>query len=398
MNDSRPLCLSFWTPPVMRPQAILIGKMIPEWIRQGVRPVLITYDTCGKWDIDAKIYTIPEHKPNKILRHLPIVRAIVEIIYFKKIAKTIKKIVKDNNINIIFSFSNPQDSNIIGAIIKKETGIKFVSHFCDPWYDNPYKAYSMIGYIKVFLYESFITKYSDKIIFTNESAKKLVLKKFPKKIQDKGEVVPHCYDEKEYPADTTKTPKFVISHIGAFYKERNPELLLRSIGKIVSDNPNIKKKVIIKLVGAANPYAGYHEKDIKELALKYGIEEITEIIPAVSYKESLKYMKDSDCLIVIDANFKESPFLPSKVVDYAGSKKTIIGITPKDSPTSKFLEEIGYKTFSYSEETELVKYINTTISRAEPDNIAIGRNDKLEKYSVQSTTTKLFNIFREILK
>ncbi|MBU4375843.1 hypothetical protein KKH38_05055, partial [Patescibacteria group bacterium] len=60
------LCLSFRTPPAVRPQAILIGKMIPEWIKQGVSPVIITYESGGKWDINAPVYTIPQFNISRL--------------------------------------------------------------------------------------------------------------------------------------------------------------------------------------------------------------------------------------------------------------------------------------------------------------------------------------------
>ena len=52
----KPLCLSFRTPPTVRPQAILIGKMIPEWMAQCLEPVIITYESNGDWDIGAHEY------------------------------------------------------------------------------------------------------------------------------------------------------------------------------------------------------------------------------------------------------------------------------------------------------------------------------------------------------
>src|SRR3989344_9046948 len=58
----KPLCLSFWTPPTNRPKAILICKMIPEWINQGIRPVIVTYEKNGDWNIDTPVYKIPQFK------------------------------------------------------------------------------------------------------------------------------------------------------------------------------------------------------------------------------------------------------------------------------------------------------------------------------------------------
>jgi len=395
INNIRPLCLSFWTPPLVRPQSILIGKMIPEWLSQGLNPVIITYDVCGDWSIDLPVYKFSPYKINKYLAKIFPIRLFLRYFYFKKLFWQAKKIIKKHNINIVFSFSNPQESNILGAMLKKKLGIKFISHFSDPWYDNPYKFFSGLAGKKVLAQEKFVIKNSDKVIFTNEAAKDLVMKKYPENWTEKTGVVPHCFDLKDYPeAKKEDSDKFIISYIGAFYKKRNPEPLLQALQKIINKRPDFIRKFKIELIGATNDYAGYNIKSIEDMAARYGLKGNVEVIPPVSYKESLKYMKLSDCLVVIDADMSGSPFLPSKVVDYAGSGNNILGITPKNSPTAQFIKDLGCKSFSYDQVDELAEYLQKLISGE--INIEINR-EFLNKYSVQNTTVKLIKQFNEVL-
>jgi len=388
------LVLSFWTPPLIRPRAILIGKMIPEWIRQGISPVIVTYDNSGEWNINVPIYKIPILNSIKGIWGNFLSRNFNEYLYYRRLFKQVKNIIKERNIEVVFSFSNPQASNILGAMIRKKLGIKFISHFSDPWYDNPYKSFSGMGARKVLFLEKFIIKNSDSIIFTNFQALDLVMKKYPNSWKKKATVISHSYNPKEYPEDDHKIKdEFVISHIGAFYKERNPEMLFQALSLLKKNKGFLKFK--IKLIGGINQYTGYSEQKLKDLVKTYNLEKETEIFSSVDYQESLRQMMISDCLVVIDANFFPSPFLPSKVVDYAGARKIIIGITPKGSPTDDFLSNLGFKTFSYGKIKEMTDYLENLINKKEKVMI----NDKfLKKYEIENTTRDLINIFKEVLK
>jgi len=395
MNKIKILCLSFHTPPAVRPQAILIGKMIPEWIRQGLEPVIITYEESGEWDINAPVFKIKNFCINKFFNKIQPLREFFRYRYYKKLTDIIEDIAQKNKIDVIFSFAKPIDSNIVGAMLKKRLSLPFVSHFSDPWYDDPYRSFPKFEEKKVLWQENFIIKNSDKVIFTNETARKLVMKKYPESWFKKSGVIPHCFNLKDYSeAQKIGSDKFIISHIGAFYKKRNSEPLFQALKKIIDENPELAHKFRIELVGAVNDYAGYSAKGIENMAEVYYLKDNIKIIPPVSYEESLKYMKSSDCLVVIDADMPGSPFLPSKVVDYAGSGNTILGITPKGSPTAEFLKNLGYGSFSYDESDKLKDYLNNLIS----SRVEMKVNQSfLESFTVSSTTKKLISFFNEVL-
>ena len=394
------LCLSFWTPPIVRPQSILIGKMIPEWTKQGIRPVVVTYDICGDWNIGVPVYKIPVFKESGAFLKVPILNKLArlrnEYKYFKKLSGIAEEIIKKYDINLIFSFSNPQESNILGAMLKKKLGIPFVSHFSDPWTDNSYKHFSGFGGIKARLQEKFIIENSSGILFTNRPALELVMKKYPAALKGRTAVVPHCFDASDYPAKGAKKEngKFTFSYIGAFYKQRNPELFFGALDVVFKKHPELKQKTALKLVGIESDYTGYNIENVKQMLADYGLDKIADIVPAVGYKESLKYMTESDCLLVIDADFKNSPFFPSKAVDYAGSGTPIIGITPAGSPTSLFLERLGYQPFNYQEADKMREFIEKILVSGITPNV---KKDVVEFYEVKSTTAKLLRKFNEIV-
>jgi glycosyltransferase involved in cell wall biosynthesis len=387
------LFLSFWSPPEIRPRAIAIGKLMPEFLKQGVDPVIVTYHSEYEWKIGSPIYKISPYTINIFSKRNAFVRIFLEYIYYKKNYYFLKKIIKNNKIDVIFSFSNPQASNILGAMIKKKLNIPFISHFSDPWSDNPYKKFKGLGRQKVLFLEKFIIRNSNKVVFTNEEAQGLIMKKYPSSWLKKTTVISHCYDDKDYPGKReVSNGKLILSYVGAFYSERNPEILFEALQKII--NTDLESKLELRLIGVVNSYAGYSLGKIKKLLSDYKIDKITKIIAPVSFKESLVYMKNSDCLLVIDANFLNSPFLPSKLFDYAGSRTMILGVTPKYSPTDIFLRKIGYSSFDYNEQNQLAEYLEKIINREV--NIKVNKQF-LRSFCVENIVGEFIDLFEQSL-
>lgn len=392
----KPLCLSFWSPPTIRPQAILIGKMIPEWIAQSVRPVMVTYASNGHWSIDIPIYTITPFALRGISNLLPPMRAYLRRRYQERIADYVIGIMKKHNVNLIFSFANPQESNIIGAIIKEKTGVPFVSHFSDPWYDNPAAPLSFWRAKRVLKQETRVIRNSDRAVFINASLRDMVMAKYPLKWQGKGAVVHHSFSPKDYPldeeaiAENKQGDKFIFSYVGAFYKERNPEVIFRALQKAIEKHKDIAHKIVFQLVGCDSGYTDFSIDDVKALINKYRLAEIVTLVPRVDYRESLKYMQLADCLVMIDIRYPLGYALPSKLIDYAGSGSSIVGVANHMSPVADFLQKLGYRSFGYDEVDELALYLYALIT----GQVKTKRNvEFLEQFNVKSTTRELLDLF-----
>ena len=306
----------------------------------------------------------------------------------------LKKIIKQHQVNLIFSFANPQVSNILGARLKKELGLKFIAHFSDPWHDNPFRSYSRRETKKILEQEKFIVDNSDGIVFTNQAAKDLVMKKYGLRLI-KTAIIPHCYNPNDYPS-VSKNPvnPFILSYVGAFYAQRNPEFIFEILSQLLRQNSRLAEKFTLQLVGYDTKYTDYSSQRVGDLVSQKGLNKIIELIPRVDYRASLTYIKSADCLLIIEADLRNSPFLPSKLIDYAGSGTPIIGLAPADSPTARFLRHLGYVCFDYQQADEMMDYLSRLINRSVTFKI---NKDFLKKFEVESTTAELIKFFSQVL-
>lgn len=389
----QPLFLGFWAPPVIRPQAMLLGKMLPEWLRQGVTPTLVTFDSNGEWGIDVHKHLIPRFIPKGIWCW-PYLNFFAQYLYWRKIANDLVSVVRERKINVIYSFANPIESNIIGALLAKKTGIAYVAHFSDPW-ESEMREYSKLGLLKVRLLEKFVIKVASRITVTDEPMKMHIMKNYPPELQKKFFVINHCYDPSDYPAQVKRSPdlegKFLISHIGSFYaKKRSPDPLFAAISVLVKLHPEMRSRIVVELIGGVSEYGGYTKEELQSSILRHTLSDIVRIIPAITYHESTALMKSSDCLVVID--MAVSYFVAMKVIDYAGADRTMVALASHGSSTEKIVTNMGYSSFAYDESEELGEYLAGLI---EGRVISSPNREYIQTFHVTSTTHALLDLLCE---
>lgn len=397
MTRVKPLCLSFWTPPVVRPQAILIGKMVPEWIAHGLVPVVIGYKGNSHWPIKAPVHRIPQFTPSRILCWLSALHRLLEKRYYERLFEIARAIIEKHGLNLVFSFSNPQPSNILGAMLQERLGIRFVSHFSDPFYDNPLKSFKGKVAKEALKKERYIVEHSDRVVFVNDDLAELVMRKYSAQERRKLVVIPHCFDPRLYPQKKSNKVNntFVLSHIGTFYKKRSPEILFRALSSFKAKHYALAKNLRVRLVGAAMGHGHYSNVQLSSLIRKFDLDNMVSILPVIDYTQSLRLMVESDCLLVIDGNIEKSPFLPSKLIDYIGSETNIIAITPKDSPTYRTLVKVSARPFTYEQIDELADYLAELM--ASPGSWYIN-TEQAEQYNVVNQTKRYIEVFESVIE
>ena len=106
----------------------------------------------------------------------------------------------------------------------------------------------------------------------------------------------------------------------------------------------------------------------------------------ISYTQSLYKMKTADFLLVIDAPFNHSVFFPSKLVDYIGSAKKVIGITPNGT-AKKIIKKLGGYTLAYNDKKKLARQLIKIVESGSSANKA---NNSFAKKFLNSNVGELF--------
>ena len=248
----------------------------------------------------------------------------------------------------LITWSTYHSSHLVGYSIKKKfPNISWITHLSDPWVDNPFNNYGNFTRKINQYFERKVFEKADAITFTSANTQDLIMKNYSSNIREKSNVIPHCYENKFFKFNNRKNNKITFSYLGNFYGKRTPEPLLKAIDQIRIQNPKLLNNIFFNFYGSQDEIS-------QDIIDKFNFSErLVKFNSPISYIKSLEKMQQADILLIIDAAFEKSVFLPSKLIDYLGSKTPILGISP-DGTTKDLLKSIGYKCI-HPNDTELIK-------------------------------------------
>ena len=211
--------------------------------------------------------------------------------------------------------------------------IPWIAMFADPWSGNPLeKRFDRRLWNRKM--ERTTVRCADCIIHSSKVAAQEMKERYRGVHDAKICHISHAYDPLLYDAELTEqNSKLRLTFLGTFYGDRTPDSFLRALQLVELEYPGLMDGVEIDFYGDNN-YDSYKTscKDLKSV-IRWN--------SPLSYRESLKVMTNSDLLLLIEGRSSNSPFVPSKLFDYLGAQKPIIGIVP-DGEARDILLRLGH--------------------------------------------------------
>ena len=297
--------------------------------------------------------------------------------------------------DIVMTRSMPPESHEVGIEIKKiKPSITWIASFGDPIANNPYTKLvvqnsenAILNYNNtsrnlgmVFLkkikrglkykiakkknfktyfdkpnrLEKKIIQYADYYIMNSKYEKDYMLSGYDDDTNERAVILNHSFASDLYPKTLgEKDDRIVMTYIGGLDDVRTPELLLKAIKKLKDEDKNLCKKIVF------NFYGSISDKD-KLYILNEELLDVININKSVKYLESLALMKNSDWLILIDANITpvnpKNIFFAAKLADNIGTGNKIMAITMQDGISADIIRKINGLLLSYSIE-EIKNYL-----------------------------------------
>jgi glycosyltransferase involved in cell wall biosynthesis len=237
--------------------------------------------------------------------------------------------------DVLVSFGQPWSDHLAALRFVRRRPVPWVAHFSDPWTKNPMGAVRpVLRPIDAWM-ERAVVQRADRLVFTNRETRELVMESFPARSRAKARVVAHAFEPHgEQPSPRLPGAPIVVRYLGAFYGRRSPAPLVAALAGLARERPAVLEGVRIELVGPS-------EVALHELPgapqLPAGL---LQMLPPVDYATSLELMRSADLLLVVDAPAERSPFLPSKLVEYVGSGRPIVALSPP-GPAAALVGRLG---------------------------------------------------------
>ncbi len=170
------------------------------------------------------------------------------------------------------------------------------------------------------------------MIFNNKYQMQWVLGEDYDKYKDKCYVLSHSFDPDFYIKRKIikQNNKIKFLYLGHTDSCRNINSFIDAINRIKKDNKEFLDKIEIIFVG------NIYEETINKIQ-KYKLDNILHKVDNMDYLSSLDLMEECDVLLLADAKLSFmkglNVFFASKLSDYLGSKKLILGLCDNISPT-----------------------------------------------------------------
>ncbi len=309
----------------------------------------------------------------------------------KAIAEQIQK--GDDRPNVIVTFGQPMSDHLIGLRLKELYGLPWLAHFSDPWVDNPFNQYDALTRRINRSLERKVIENADRVIFTSQETVDLVMAKYPAEWRTKVRVLPHSFEPSVNPAASrAESGAITIRHTGEFYGRRTPKPLIDTLRSIMSDDRRLLEGVCFELIGDIDPTT------LANLRIEELPPGLVVFKPPVSYQESCSLSAAADGLLMIDAPAAKSVFLPSKLIEYVGVARPILGITPPGAAANLISELGGWVAHPSSVDdmkTTLVEFLSYL--RNAPQSDAWGNPEVRSRYEAPAVSKSFEMMVRELL-
>ena len=270
-----------------------------------------------------------------------------------------RSIVKQDNIDIIFTTGSPWSGLVAGYLISKSTGKPLIADFRDPWINNPFhqsKGKFLDQLAKKI--EEKIVHHAAAVSLNTEPLLDEFLERYPLEPRDKFFVMPNGFDESDFTDALSNAKngrddnKIIFTHAGFLYGVRDPAVLLNAIRLA---NLSIQQQTIDA------PQLCFRQ--IGEIQLAYNIRDrYADMIgdgslilePSLPYMECLKEIVATDWVVNIQPTTKTQ--IPSKLYDYLAINKPILNITPRNGGLGRVVTKHALGLlFDFDEQDGLTK-------------------------------------------
>ena len=260
--------------------------------------------------------------------------------------KFLKNYFRKHNLNHLITTGPPHSMHLAGMKLKKDSGIKWIADFRDPWsnfFQNKLLNELDLTIKKHEKAEADVLKNCDGVFTTSESLKS----KFS--IKNKNSYYVPSGFEKEI--ESTDHNKFRIIYAGSMKEIQNPKNLWLALHDLIKSDEKFKDLLEIILIG------NIERRVINSIEFKKIRDR--KILSYMSKKQLDDEISKSQLQVVCSVNYPDSDdIVPGKFFHYLSSKKNILGISNKGSDLEKIINETkSGKSFDYDNYEDLKNYI-----------------------------------------
>lgn len=241
------------------------------------------------------------------------------------------RIVREHQIDAVLTTSPPPSVHLIGAAVKRATGVRWVADLRDSVVAHAHRrADSVATRAKEAArtrVAGLVARYADAITCVSEA-----ISEETRALSPRGQVhtiANGCDFDDVVGLDRSPSDRFRITHAGSFFGRRDPRPFLTALAATELD-------IQARFLG------DFRESD-RQWAMGLELGERLELIPYAPRSTSLALQRDSEALLLLipEADGRGKGVLSGKVFEYLAVGRPILAAVPPDGAAADLIRDTG---------------------------------------------------------
>ena len=242
------------------------------------------------------------------------------------------RLVREHGIDVVLTTSPPSSVHLIGAAVKRTTGIRWVADLRDSLVAHPHRrAERLPARVKErgeHVVARLVARSADAIVAVSDA-----IAEEARGFSPRGPVVPianGCDFDDFAGLEYRSGPRFRITHTGSFFGKRDPRPFLTALAESGLDD------VVARFVG------DFRAAD-REWAEGLGLGDRLELHPFLPRRQALELQRDSEALLLLipEAGGRGKGVLSGKVFEYLAAERPVLAAVPPDGAAADLIRETG---------------------------------------------------------
>jgi len=241
------------------------------------------------------------------------------------------RLVREEQIDVVITTSPPNSLHLVGAAVKRITGVRWVADLRDSLTAHPHRRTESAAVRakeqSQRLIAKLVARSADAIVAAADA-----IADEAKTLEPRGDVVTianGCDFDDFVGLDYTPGERFRITHTGSFFGRRDPRPFLTALAESGVD-------AVARFVGDFRP-------GDREFAEGLGLGDRLELHPFLPRRQALALQRNSEALLLLipDAGGRGKGVLSGKIFEYLASERPVLAAVPPDGAAAELIREAG---------------------------------------------------------
>jgi len=307
------------------------------------------------------------------------------------------KAIRAEHIDVIFTTSPPFTTALVGLLLKKMTGLPWVSDYRDPWTQAYYyfkRPFFSAGWEECL--ERICLRHADRIISINQYILDDMRNKTGSPDPARCAVLPNGFDPEDFRGiQPYKSKKFTLVYTGTQNSKMHSAPLLEAVNNLTRTNPSLGRKIEILFIGRISD-------DVLALYRKKKWNMLYEHLGQLPHSRALSYSAGANMLILLIPDYPDNRLIMTgKLFEYLNTGNPILCLTNQGIAADIISEANAGFCINPAEPHALMDVLADCLrkwSKNRPLLKGSHKKDVIARYNRQKITKYLARIFDRVLE